>query len=99
MGEGKWKEIWGGEWAQGLNAFHWELMKEGERGRRSARRGSWRRCGMKGKEVRFSLFSFSNTIKTKLLNSNSFKTFSNFFTKFYKLFKPHTSNQKPCIAK
>jgi hypothetical protein len=24
MGEGKQKENWGGEWAQGLNAFHWE---------------------------------------------------------------------------
>jgi hypothetical protein len=32
------------------------------------------RCGLKGKKVRFFFF-FSNTIKSKLINSNSFKTF------------------------
>jgi hypothetical protein len=35
MGEEKRKENWGRDWVQGLNAFHWVLRKEGERGRRA----------------------------------------------------------------
>jgi hypothetical protein len=47
------------------------------------------------REVRsFSLFFFfSTSFKSNLLKSKPFKPFSNFFTKFCKLFKPHTSNQ------
>jgi hypothetical protein len=59
------------------------------------------RCGLKGKEVRFSLFSFSfsNSFQIKPFQLKFKQNFSNFFTKFYKPFRPHTGNQNPCIAK
>jgi hypothetical protein len=51
-------------------------------------------------EGKFSLFfSFSNSFQTKLLNSKSNQISFKSFTKFYNLFKSHTSNQKPCKAK
>jgi hypothetical protein len=56
-------------------------------------------AGWAKREVRsFFLLPFSNFFKSNLFNSNS-QNFSNFFTKFYKPFRPHTSNQKPCITK
>jgi hypothetical protein len=65
--------------------------------------GSVGRCGLKGKEVRFSLFlfsfPFSNSFQIKPFQLKFKQNFSNFFTKFYKPFRPHTSNQKPCISK
>jgi hypothetical protein len=44
-------------------------------------------------------FSFSNSFQIKLFLSNSNQNSSNLFTKFYKLFRSHTSNQKPCKSK
>jgi hypothetical protein len=44
-------------------------------------------------------FSFSNFFLIEPFQLKFNQNFSNFFTKFYKPFKPHTSNQKPCIAK
>jgi hypothetical protein len=78
-----------------------------DHGKKKRRRGDAGRCGKKiggplrkedrwagcGKVFFFFLFVFPNTNKTKLLNSNSIQIFSNFFTKVYKFFKPHTSNQ------
>jgi hypothetical protein len=56
------------------------------------------RLGRKEGEVPF-LFSFFQTLlKLKPFQLKFIQNFSNFFTKFYKLFKPHTSNQKLCIA-
>jgi hypothetical protein len=54
--------------------------------------------GLKGKPALFSFFSFSssNFIFKSFFISNSNQTFSNFFSRIYKLFRNHTSNQKPC---
>jgi hypothetical protein len=80
-------------------------------GKRKGRAGRWavagKRCwasrpaGPKGKEGKFSFFSFSfsNSFQIKLFLLNSNQNPSNLFTKFYKLFRSHTSNQKPCKAK
>jgi hypothetical protein len=47
----------------------------------------------------FFFFFFSNSFKIEPFQLKFNQNFSNFFTKFNKPFKPHTSNQKPCIAK
>jgi hypothetical protein len=52
--------------------------------------------GPKGKPARFFSFSFSNFIFKPFFISNSNQTFSNLSQEFYKLFRNHTSNQKPC---
>jgi hypothetical protein len=44
----------------------------------------------------FFFFSFSNFIFKSIFNSNSNQTFANFSQIFYRLFRDHTSNQKPC---
>jgi hypothetical protein len=44
----------------------------------------------------FFLFFFSNFIFKSFFISNSIQTFSNFSQEFYRLFRNHTSNQKPC---
>jgi hypothetical protein len=45
----------------------------------------------------FFFFSFfSNFIFKSFFNSNSNQTFANFSQEFYRLFRDHTSNQKPC---
>jgi hypothetical protein len=58
-------------------------------------RQAW--LGRKERRVRFFFFFF---FKLLLKTTNSFqiqiKTLSNFFSKIYKLFRNHTSNQKPC---
>jgi hypothetical protein len=79
-----------------------------ERNRERGRRGLGR-CGEKdggcwvvgpnGKEGKFLFFSFSNSFQIKLFLSNSNQNSSNLFTKLYKLFRSHTSNQKPCKYK
>jgi hypothetical protein len=57
--------------------------------------------GQKGREVSFLFFSFLFQTLSKpnffLLNSN--QNPSNLFTKFHKLFRSHSSNQKPYKAK
>jgi hypothetical protein len=58
--------------------------------------GRW--AGWVRKGVRPFFFSFSTQIKPTF-KLKFIQNFSNFFTKFYKPFGPHTSNQKPCIAK
>jgi hypothetical protein len=73
-------------------AQRWAAAGVREMGRWAAR--------LKGEKVRFfpffllKLFSNSNIFKLKIIQN-----FSNFYTKFCKPFKPHSSNQKPCIAK
>jgi hypothetical protein len=47
----------------------------------------------------FFSFSFSNFIFKSIFNSNSNQSFANFSQKFYRLFRDHTSNQKPCKPK
>jgi hypothetical protein len=69
-----------------------------ERERRAgAGRVRWA-AGPKGKEVRFCFFSFlfSNFFLKPHFFSNSNQTLTNIFSKIYKLFRNHTSNQKPC---
>jgi hypothetical protein len=77
--------------------------KRRRRRRAAARKGCWasRPAGPKGKEGKFSFFSFSfsNSFQIKLFLLNSNQNPSNLFTKFYKLFRSHTSNQKPCKSK
>jgi hypothetical protein len=63
--------------------------------------GPWAGWAEKVREILFFVFLFfSNSFQNQIFfNSNSFQNFSNFFSTFYKIFRPHTSNQKPCIAK
>jgi hypothetical protein len=71
-------------------------------GRRAAAgEGSWAGgpTGQNEGEVLFPFFSFSNYFQIESFQLKFNQNFSNFFTKFYKPFRPHTSNQKPCIAK
>jgi hypothetical protein len=50
-----------------------------------------------GRALFFSFsFPFSIFIFKSSFNSNSNQTFSNFSQEFYRLFRDHTSNQKPC---
>jgi hypothetical protein len=79
-------------------------IKEKRRGRRAAagrRRWAAGPLGTKGKKVSYTFFPFSfpNLFQFKLFLSNSNQNSSNFFTKFYKLFKLHSSNKKLCKAK
>jgi hypothetical protein len=73
--------------------------KKGEEGGLLREREKWAGgpAGLE-REVRsfsfFFLFSNSFQIQTFLIQIHS-----KLFTKFYKPFRPHTSNQKPCIAK
>jgi hypothetical protein len=66
-----------------------------------AERG-WRAAGPlgpKGKKVPFFFpFSFSNSFKTNFSFQIQTKSFQTFSQKFYKLFRSHISNQKPCKA-
>jgi hypothetical protein len=65
----------------------------------AARKGRWA-AGPLGRKVRrFLFFSFPNLFQFKLFLSNSNQNSSNLFTKFYKLFKLHSTNQKLCKAK
>jgi hypothetical protein len=54
--------------------------------------------GKGGKLYLFS-FSFSNSFKTNFSFQIQTKFFQIFSQEFYKLFRSHTSNQKPCKAK
>jgi hypothetical protein len=71
--------------------------REGESGgpARGVGLGRLGRKGGRGAFVFFS-FSFSNFIFKSFFNSNSNQTFANFSQEFYRLFRDHTSNQKPC---
>jgi hypothetical protein len=55
----------------------------------------------KGKEVRFLLLFFLFVFQISFSNHFSFqiqiKLFQSFSQEFYKLFRNHTSNQKPCM--
>jgi hypothetical protein len=55
-------------------------------------------AGPKGEQgmVSFFLFFFKLLFFKPHFFSNSNQTLSNFFSKIYKLFRNHTSNQKPC---
>jgi hypothetical protein len=52
-------------------------------------------AGLKGGKVSFLFFQ---TPFKQLFFSNSNQILSNFFSEIYKLFRNHTSNQKPCKA-
>jgi hypothetical protein len=61
--------------------------------------GRWAaRPERRGGKFLFFLFFFK-PFSNILLNSNSNQISFKLFTKFYNLFKSHTSNQKPCKAK
>jgi hypothetical protein len=71
-------------------------------GKRKRRGGRWAgaggrlgRLGRKGAGADFFFFFFNFIFKSFFI-SNSIQTFSNFSQDFYKLFRNHTSNQKPC---
>jgi hypothetical protein len=76
-----------------------QRAREGGGGARAGREANGP-SGPKGKKASFSFFLFFQTFS----NSNFFlfkfklNSFKLFFQKFYKLFRSHTSNQKPCKA-
>jgi hypothetical protein len=55
--------------------------------------------GRKVSVVGFLFFLFKTLFKPTFQTSNSNQISFKSFTKFYNLFKSHTSNQKPCKAK
>jgi hypothetical protein len=75
-------------------------VKEKEKGESGgpARRLGWAAWAERSQRWFFVFFSFpfSNFIFKSFFNSNSNQTFSNFSQEFYRLFRSHTSNQKPC---
>jgi hypothetical protein len=73
------------------------VKRKREGGAVGRRGGGLGRLGRK-EPVRF-LFFFSNFIFKSFFISNSNQTFSNFSQEFYRLFRNHTSNQKPCKPK
>jgi hypothetical protein len=80
-----------------LSAPLWKRKEKGEK--RWAGGESWAGPpGPKGSGAGFCFFffSFSNFIFKSIFNSNSNQTFANFSQIFYRLFRDHTSNQKPC---
>jgi hypothetical protein len=62
-------------------------------------KGEVGRWAEKVRRFPFSFFSFSNSFQIKSFQFKFKQKLSNFFTEFYKLFKLHTNNQKPCKAK
>jgi hypothetical protein len=52
--------------------------------------------GLKGEPAMFSFFFFFKLHFKPFFFSNSNQTFQTFSQEFYKLFRNHTSNQKPC---
>jgi hypothetical protein len=69
-----------------------------EEGRRAA--AGKGEVGRWAEKVRMFIFFLFQTLFKSILYKFKFKqNLSNFFTEFYKLFKLHTSNQKPCKAK
>jgi hypothetical protein len=72
--------------------------EKGEGKRWAGAGGRLGRLGRKGAGAVFLFFSFpfSNFIFKSFFISNSIQTFSNFSQEFYRLFRNHTSNQKPC---
>jgi hypothetical protein len=78
-----------------------QWLKEKEKGRERggpAREAGWAAWAER-EPVLFSFFSlllfFKLHFQTKFI-SNSNQTFQTFSQEFYKLFRNHTSNQKPC---
>jgi hypothetical protein len=79
-----------------LSASRWKKKKgRGKVGRRGRQAGPLGPKRSRGCFLFFS-FPFSNFIFKPNFISNSIQTFSNFSQEFYKLFRNHTSNQKPC---
>jgi hypothetical protein len=79
-------------------------------GKRKREAGAWAAAGrrwwaagppgQKGGEGRFLFFLFFfKLFSNQSLNSNSNQIPFKSFTKFYTLFKSHSSNQKPCKTK
>jgi hypothetical protein len=78
-----------------------EQRKEKERGRGGPARGGLDGptglAGPIGEQGMVSFFSFSNLFLKPLFSFQiQIKTLSNLSSKIYKLFRNHTSNQKPC---
>jgi hypothetical protein len=74
------------------------VKEKGEGERWAGARGGLGRLGRKGAGAGFVFFSFlfPNFFFKPFFFSNSNQILSNFFSKIYKLFRNHTSNQKPC---
>jgi hypothetical protein len=68
-----------------------------EEGRRAREKGSGP-VGCRAEKVRM-FFYFSNSFQINSFQLKFKQNLSNFFIEFYKLFKLHTSNQKPCKDK
>jgi hypothetical protein len=84
------------KWAPTVSGSRKKRKGEGEGG--PTREAGWAAWAEK-EPVWFSLFfsfPFSNFIFKSFFISNSNQTFSNFSQEFYRLFRNHTSNQKPC---
>jgi hypothetical protein len=86
-------------WGPGVSV---SVKKKKERGRGGpAREAGWAAWAIWAERepalvFPFFSFSFSNFIFKPIFNSNSNQTFQTFSQEFYKLFRNHTSNQKPC---
>jgi hypothetical protein len=77
-------------------AFSVSVEKEKGGERWAGAGGRLGRLGRKEPVLIFFPFPFSNFIFKSFFISNSIQTFSNFSQEFYRLFRNHTSNQKPC---
>jgi hypothetical protein len=85
-------------WVPAVSGSKKKKRKGGRWADAGGRLGRLGRKGGRGAFVFFS-FSFSNFIFKSFFNSNSNQTFANFSQEFYRLFRDHTSNQKPCKPK
>jgi hypothetical protein len=87
------------EWGPGVSDSK-RKRKEKERGgqARGELSGPAGLAGPKGEPGKVFFFSFllQTSSKTIISFQIQIKTLSNFFSKIYKLFRNHTSNQKPC---
>jgi hypothetical protein len=71
--------------------------REGEVGQRGTVSWAGRPSWAEGEQVRFCFFfSFSNFFSNPFSFQIQIKLFQIFSQEFYKLFRNHTSNQKPC---
>jgi hypothetical protein len=80
-------------WGPGVSESK-EKENEREAGRRGEKDGGL--LGRLGRKVRRVCLLFLTPFKTTFLFQIQIKFFQTFSQKFYKLFRNHTSNQKPC---
>jgi hypothetical protein len=76
-----------------------QRKRKGKGGDGLTREAGWAASAERVAGALLFFFSFSNFIFKSFFNSNSNQTFANFSQEFYRLFRDHTSNQKPCKPK